>query len=96
MPHDKSIQQFRVQPVGVPQQLVEVVLRVLQAQVQGNMAKLLLVVDQQRLLAVLAHQVHGQMDGEHGGPHSALRAKESDHPANPALRVRITAITSNT
>jgi hypothetical protein len=89
MTHHKTVEQLRVQAIGVAKQFVEVILRVLEAELQRDVSKLLLVIDQQRLLAVLADEVRGQMDREHRGSNSALGAEESDDATNAVLRARI-------
>jgi hypothetical protein len=44
--NDEAVKQFGVEPIGVAKQFVEVVLRVFEAKVQGNMAELRTMVDQ--------------------------------------------------
>ena len=77
----KSAQQLAVQPIYVAHQLVEVVARAIEPQVDAHMPELRLVVDQQRSLAMHLRQVHRKMHRKRGGTHAALRAEKRQHRA---------------
>ena len=87
MTHDKSIQQFPVETFGTAQQLGEVVLGIFQAEVQCDMAELMLVIDQQDLLLVLLYQEGGEMDGQCSRADAALRSEEGQHAAKFELHL---------
>ncbi len=59
--------------------------RIFEAQVQGHVSQLVLVVDKQGLLAVQADQVGGEMNDQGGRSHAALGPEEGDHPAHAFL-----------
>ena len=75
---DEAFEQVGVEAVDILDELGEEVDGVLDAEVQGDVAEFVLVVDEEDLLAVAANEMHGEMNGEGGGADTRFCAEKGD------------------